>query len=203
MLIELPLHALCQANHSHSAAMATLLSFKVPPSQADVVGWTPLHLAAHRLGSGTNGCRCKRCVRVHRRRRECMRLLLKSGSSTSAADARGATPCHLSAAHDDPEGLRLLRAARADMWAADRDGQRPLDVARHLYRPSKFVSSLLLLPSRRVDGGEPGRIGGEPEEAVPTSSQGLVGGQPAVDESDDGDGEQAPHDKTGGAGEDA
>ena len=140
-----PLHV--AANHSHPAALAELLILGgVAPSQADAVGWTPLHLAAHRLGEGTNGCRCSRCVKLHEKRLACVRALLGARASTAAADARGATPGHLAAAHDDVEGLRLLRHANPpDLWLADHDGRRPIDVARRMYRPSKFVRELLLL----------------------------------------------------------
>ena len=142
-----PLHV--AANHSHPAALAALLSLggsQSKPSQADAVGWTPLHLAAHRLGEGTNGCRCSRCVKLHERRLECVRTLLGARASTAAADARGATPGHLAAAHDDVEGLRLLRHANPpDLWLADYDGRRPIDVARRMHQPSKFVRELLLL----------------------------------------------------------
>lgn len=144
-----PLHV--AANHSHPGAISTLLQSRCPASVADEVGWTPLHLAAHRLGQGTNGCQCKRCMKLHRRRRQCMQLLLEGGSVTGATDARGNTACHLSAAHDDVEGLRLLRAHRANLWAADHEGQRPLDIARHAHRPSSFVRTLLLIPDCDCD----------------------------------------------------
>ena len=105
-----------------------------------------------------------------------MRVLLAAGSSTAAADARGATPLHLSAAHDDAEGLRMLRAHRADLWAADREGHRPLDVARRQHRPSRFVRSLLLMPERLPNGEEGGGGGWYPTPEAGGDEGGGGGG---------------------------
>uniref|UniRef100_A0A7S2DT32 Uncharacterized protein n=1 Tax=Haptolina brevifila TaxID=156173 RepID=A0A7S2DT32_9EUKA len=169
-----PLHV--AANHSHPAAMSTLLQQRCPSSQPDAVGWTALHLATHRFAQGTNGCRCKHCLRLHKRRAQCMRLLLRSGSATDAADARGATPSHLCAAHDDANGLRILRAYRANLWARDGDGHRPLDIARQAtaHGPSHFVRELLLLADRAgPNGAIPMAEGGA--EQPPTPSGGDSG----------------------------
>lgn len=139
-----PLHV--AANHSCANAMHVLLQSGVPPAQGDCVGWTPLHLACHRLGQDVGGCRCKRCLKLHERRKQCVSLLLQKGASADAVDKRRATAAHLAAAHDDVEGLRLLRAHGANLWAEDVDGQTPLRIARHLHRPSRAVRLLLLLP---------------------------------------------------------
>ena len=126
-----PLHV--ASNHSCVGAMQTLLEAGCHMSQGDAAGWTPLHIATHRLGEGTNGCQCKRCRRTQRHRRRCVRMLLGGGASADAADQNGATPAHVAAAHDDVEGIRLLRAHRANLWKADRAGrtcarQPPLNV---------------------------------------------------------------------------
>ena len=141
-----PVHV--AANHSCASAMAMLLqSGKCPVDVRDTAGWSPLHLATHRLGQGTEGCRCRACRKLHRDRRQCMRLLLRHGASTDTVDQRHATPAHLAAAHDDDEGLRMLRAYGAKLWdREDDDGQTPLRLARRLHKPSRFVKTMLMLP---------------------------------------------------------
>ena len=134
------------ANHSSATAMEMLLRGGCPTSNSDEFGWTPLHLATHRLAQGTDGCRCRRCVKLDSRRRQCMRMLLENGAKTDVPDRRHATPAHLAASMDDSEGIRLLRAYRADLWALDDEGRTPLRVARHLHKPSRVVRTLLMLP---------------------------------------------------------
>ena len=147
--------------------MAMMLNTRsCPPHGRDTAGWTPLHLAAHRLGRGTDGCNCKRCLRLQKRQRQCMRLLLEHGASADEPDDRQATAAHLAAAHDDTVGLRLLRAYGANLWIGDEDGETPLRIARRYHKPSRFVRTLLLLS----DGGASREPEGEP--LVPVGEDG-------------------------------
>ena len=115
--------------------------------QADMVGWTPLHIASHRLGEDrSNTCQCKRCLNLHKRRRKCVALLLQDGAPPNAADHHGATPAHLAASHDDVEGLQILRDHGADLTAEDGSGRTPLSLARQLYGEASDVVKLLLMP---------------------------------------------------------
>lgn len=121
------------------------MTWGVPPSAADAVGWTALHIAAQRLGEASNGCRCKACTRLHAKRHRAMATLLRKGAAADDADERGATAAHVAAAFDCADGVRLLRRARANLWGEDSLGYTPLRIARHGRRASHAVRALLLM----------------------------------------------------------
>jgi ankyrin repeat protein len=175
-----PLHV--AANHSCANAMNVLLQSGCETTRGDCVGWTPLHLATHRLGQDVGGCRCKRCLKLHERRKQCVSILLQKGADANAEDQRRATAVHLAAAHDDLEALRLLRAHGANLWSEDADGQTPLRIARHLHRPSRVVRALLLLPGDVEFEHDPEQDPFDDEESMDADRP-----QQADDSGDDGD----------------
>eukprot|EP00965_Chrysotila_dentata_P130834 4325215-Pleurochrysis_carterae.AAC.2 len=54
--------------------------------------------------------------------------------------------------HDSDAALRLLRAARANLWRTDKRGLTPLHIAGANHRPSRAVCLLLMLrpPAERI-----------------------------------------------------
>uniref|UniRef100_A0A7S3AXC2 Uncharacterized protein n=1 Tax=Haptolina ericina TaxID=156174 RepID=A0A7S3AXC2_9EUKA len=138
-----PLHV--ASNFSHPGAINALLKIGARASPVDGSGCTPLHLAADRLGEDVDGCRCKECTKQHARKLRAMRLLLAHGALPSAGDCNGATPAHVSAAHDCSEGIRMLRRARANLWGADVNGFTPLRISRAGRQASRAARTLLFM----------------------------------------------------------
>jgi cytohesin len=105
---------------------------KAALNQQDIVGRTPLHLAA------LSGC-------VHT-----MAQLLAAEPDTELTDELGQTPAHYASERDDPAILALLIGAKTDIEAADKWGRRPLHLAARQGR-SGAVRALLeagaLLPA--------------------------------------------------------
>lgn len=84
-------------------------------------------------------------------------------------DERGATPAHISAAHDCAEGLRLLRGAKGALWASDAHGYTPLQLARHGRRASPAARTILFMEGA-VDGNLAAAMGA-PEDSAPLDEE--------------------------------
>ena len=96
----------------------------------NVVGWTPLHLAAW-FG-----------------RKEIVELLIAGGAYVNAKDVDGSTPLHNAADGGQKETAELLIAKGADVNGKDEDGETPLD---HSAKRHPEITDLL-----RKHGGKTG-----------------------------------------------
>lgn len=88
---------------------------------------------------------------MHEQKLLSLRTLLQHGARPDAADERGTTPSHILAAADCAEGVRMVRAARANLWLSDSCGHTPLQLARHGRRFSRAARAILFMDGA-VDG---------------------------------------------------
>lgn len=131
-------------------------------SAADNIGATPAHLAAAHDDVEVP-CTPPRCVASH--------ALPKASYERVSVDLSHShvpSPCLLS------QGLRLLRHVNhPNLWLEDHEGQRPIDVARRMYRPSKFVRELLLLGDELQSRTSAGEVSREDEGAGGVGNRGA------------------------------
>lgn len=107
-----PLHY--AARDGRTEAVRDLLARGLNPSAADDDRWTPMHFAAQAYAP------------------EVVELLLGAGATVDMEDSHGNTPLWRATFESRGRGevIRLLRAAGADPWRANRSGVSPVSLAR-------------------------------------------------------------------------
>jgi ankyrin repeat protein len=121
-----PLHY--AARDDRPEAVRELLALGLDPSGADDDGWTPLHFAAQ-----------AQTPRV-------VALLLEAGAAVDIQDSYGNTPLWRATFESKGRGevIRLLRAAGADPWCANKSLVSPVLLARTIanYPVAQFYADL-------------------------------------------------------------